>query len=267
MLSFHPDVFEDDKPQKYNKGFEVNESNDLDKIAETIKKYVYGAPIWKDGHRKKSNFLVAYWAVLDSDEGKTIEEWRDQLCDMQHIIGTTKSHMKPKGSQPPCHRLRILIPFEQPIESRFVFESVMDNLIYENGCDKACKDAARMYFPCSEIVAINKNGFRQSIDIDVKELEPRQAVYKSLGHVPMWTQRALREPFPTGLKNQYCYQVAKDLYREAYTEDEIMELIVGGPYGGTISSKDREDALAAVRSGIKSVTEDGMAPDFSKRYA
>lgn len=125
--------------------------SDLTKV---ITQRIWSPMVWRDGIRKKENFLSSAMIALDSDSGKwtliMAREWVDKL-GLAAIIGTTKSHGKAKGKEPACDRFRVLIPTTSACTNLDDFEYTMRLFIESMDCDISCKDGARFYFPCKEI--------------------------------------------------------------------------------------------------------------------
>ncbi|MBC7456798.1 MAG: AAA family ATPase [Bdellovibrionaceae bacterium] len=115
-------------------------------------------------HRLINNFLSAEIFGVDIDDGCSIEQAVQivKLCNLKALIGTTRNHLKEKVSgsgkkMPIRERFRIILFLKTPIytdvQYREVFKQV--KLIFPF-CDDSCKDAARYYFPCQDIVFTNE---------------------------------------------------------------------------------------------------------------
>ena len=107
---------------------------------------------YREGIRLESHFLGAMVCALDFDGPDTPLSWaRETFKDYDVIIGTTKSHQKQKNGIV-CDRYRVLMWFKEPIYDAATYKHNMGLLINKHGADKACKDAARFFFPCVDIV-------------------------------------------------------------------------------------------------------------------
>lgn len=124
---------------------------------------VVWSPIkFRDGVRKESHFLGAMVCALDFDGPETPLEWaRETFKKYDVAIGTTKSHQKEKNGIT-CDRYRVLLWFKEPITELALYKNNMNILIQKYGADKACKDGARFFFPCVEIVESHAG---KSVDI------------------------------------------------------------------------------------------------------
>lgn len=126
-----------------NTEFELKQTafSDLPEIAKT---YNYSHIQFKDGIRKKENFVRAEILIADIDHGLTIDNAHARLIEkrINHVIVTTKSHTKE------AHRFRIFLQIDRPIliseEYESVAHKVHDKLLPE--WDVATLDAARFFF-------------------------------------------------------------------------------------------------------------------------
>lgn len=176
QVSIHPRAVDYSKPNYYAKGYKTLDWDDL--LPEIMLRHVWSGIVWADGHRKSANFLSASWAVLDFDEpNNTLADISNRVCDMVHVIGTTKSHQKPKGDDAVvCDRFRLALAFSRTITVAEEYEHNMKVLIARFGCDEACKDAGRFFWPCQEIAAVNLD--RESYVIDVEDFVPPPVIVR-----------------------------------------------------------------------------------------
>lgn len=122
-------------------------------IEKVIKSQVWSPIKWCEGIRKESHFIGSLLCALDFDSPETPLPWAfETFADFDVIIGTTKSHQKEKNGIT-CDRYRVVMWFAEPIMSLELYKHNMKLLIEKYGADKACKDGARFFFPCTEIVA------------------------------------------------------------------------------------------------------------------
>ena len=154
MISYHK--FVGYEGSAYRDGFSVLKNGKL--LEEVILKYVWSPIVWKYGIRKSENFLYADFLVLDIDEPtEPLEQTVKRFCDHKIIIATTKSHQKEKNGII-CDRFRMIIPFDQRITDVVQYKYNMEFILEQcEFADKACKDAARLFFPCQKIVYVNKD--------------------------------------------------------------------------------------------------------------
>lgn len=191
------------------------------KLSQHILKRPWSPIIFKNNQRKQENFLFSDWAVLDFDNGYTLEEAQHDFCDCIHIIGTTKSHTDDK------HRFRVCIPWEHRINNVEVFKHNQKRLISKYASDGQCKDAARFYYPCKEIVSFRSHGFRQEVSLDIpKKSEAVQ--YKKTGFSSAVTF-FMKNVIVVGNRNVQIYQVAKDLFRIGLSQGTILDIVLRSP--------------------------------------
>jgi hypothetical protein len=151
---------------------------------------VISSRIWspikfKEGIRKESHYLVSIVAALDFDGPETPLSWaQETFRDYDATIGTTKSHQKEKNGIT-CDRYRVLLWFKEAIYDAATYKHNMGLLINKYRADKACKDAARFFFPCVDIVESHGGG-----TVDVVPL-------------PVAVEKGLPRYTPTKRRGQY----------------------------------------------------------------
>jgi hypothetical protein len=139
-------------------------------VAKLVREFAWSPIVWAGGVRKSDCFAAALWCALDFDDGVyTLADACDDVASagLTHVIGTTKSHGKAKDNAPACDRFRLLLRFDRVVDSRALYERAMRAAMQDfNGADKSCKDAARFFFPCMEIVSAAKGFGYWPIDDD-----------------------------------------------------------------------------------------------------
>jgi hypothetical protein len=236
----------------------------LPELARVMVSAVWSPIAWLKGYRTSEEFVESGWMALDFDSplyplSAALDEWDDTVC----IIGTTRNHQRPKkvpgGQIITCDRFRIVAPWIEPITDLRTYVHNMETLIAQyDGADIKCKDGARLFFPCRDIVRCNLEGYLQPVLVAPPPRAPRVSprVYRELGVVRGRTISALKGRFPVHEYNDYCFMVAKDLYDAGYSESEIFDTIVGSPtYNGKVSADLADEITQCIRSGIKSVDE------------
>jgi hypothetical protein len=200
MLAVHPKIFSFDANKNlqaaaYSKGWEfpghsmpeshINTTGreQLDttnpRIVSTLIKEFAWSPIeWVGGVRKASNFAAAFWIVLDFDTpGYSLAQCVHEMTQAEicHVIGTTKSHQQQKENAPACDRFRLLMRCKTVMNAE-TYPIIMRGAMKDfPTADKACKDLARFYFPCREIIsAENGYGYLPDCTATVEEVEPHR---------------------------------------------------------------------------------------------
>ena len=142
-------------------------------VAKLVREFAWSPIVWVGGVRKSDAFAAALWCALDFDDGAyTIAQACDDVTSagLAHVIGTTKSHGMPKGDAPACDRFRMLLRFDRVVDSRATYERVMRAAMQDfTSADKSCKDAARFFFPCVDIVSAAKGFGYWPLDDDAEE--------------------------------------------------------------------------------------------------
>lgn len=283
MLSVHPRIFSQHVPQDkqaaaYKKGWEMPGSCLLEDhihstgreqlntanphiVAKLICEYAWSPICWSPRERKGDNFAAALWCALDFDSGEyTLERALDDVTSagLMHVIGTTKSHGLEKGGDSPqgqpapaCDRFRLLLRFERVVTDRKLFERAMRAAMETfPHADKSCKDAARFYFPCKEIVSAARGHPFWPIDEDQEEAGPappradrprRTTDYASKAERPKSTSRPQRNRLLDIVEVEGIYEpklgrtskhdtmlhTVPGLRRRGYSDSECFEYLRG----------------------------------------
>ena len=217
------------------------------KLSKAMTAGAWSPIVFRDSIRLQTHFLYSDWAVLDFDSGRTIGEAINQYQDCIHIIGTTKSHTEDH------HKFRVCIPWERRITDLNCFRYNQKFLIDDNESDQQCRDGARLYYPCRQIVSVSAEGYR----MEVREA-PKEAA-KTFTHSDTGFSTAVNfymrnvifnENVKEKKRNVHVYQVSKDLFRIGLSDNCVEELILKSPtYRDTIIS---DSLLNEIRSTMKS---------------
>lgn len=236
--------------------------SDLDKIAQVVTQHTWSPAHYLRGYRKKENFIAARLCVLDFDDGQTtLDEAVDNLFpDYIHIIGTTKSHQI-KKSGVVCDRFRVILWFDELIQERFQYEENLKLVYGEYTVDPTTKEAGRMYYPCREIVSVNRDGYTLPVNQVANPLSQRKVSghnpIPNLGKKPLpgYVLRELRERvwIKGKERNNKCFGVSKDLARAGYNEQEAYQLILRSPTYRNMSAGEipHDEIKLCVRNGFK----------------
>jgi hypothetical protein len=250
MICFHWNQTYDKRA--YGRGFLIADTNDLERIARGISKFVWSGIIWEGGVRQEAKFIRAEYAVLDFDDGElTLEGAKRRFSDVAHIIGTTKSHTELQ------HRFRVVIPFEKPItvlrDYRYNMSKLCD--LYES--DAQCKDGARFFYPCKEIISVYKDGDAMDVRRTPKEFEDiqcnklAQLEWSRYKRLPMWTDKFLKrgETFKDHGRQTSAFMVACAMKLAGVPKSEAYSLILNAPI--TRENLAEKELIQAVDSAYK----------------
>lgn len=259
MISFHRDIGRIGNEKTYYRGFQWVEVADFQRLAKAINCFAWSPCRWAAGRRASEHFREARLIGLDFDSGTmTLEQAQKNFCDSAHIIGTTKSHRKMKGGVV-ADRFRVVLRLTEPVTSLATYRATVAHYIEKYDCDSACKDGARFFWPCMDIVSIEETGYDQEIIQPPPPRPTRENVYRKYGIVRRRSLAVLHNGFVEGNRNNDWFMVAKDLYDAGRSEADIWTLIAHAPpYCGVIPFEDQEEIAGCISKGIKSV-ESGKA--------
>lgn len=206
-------------------------------IPNFINKKPWSPIVFKDGRRKKANFLSSSLIALDFDSGEwTLDDAKNFVLARNYsaVVATTKSHMLAKDNKPPCHRFRVVIAAETTT-SLDDFEHTMAKYMDDTPCDKACKDGGRFYYPCRELYWTRFDGqlakwlvcpYEESVagrEEALGTVDPEDMHNLSTLPPHIWTYIAKGSRTE---RHKVAYVVACELTKRGFSEDEIMALLV-----------------------------------------
>lgn len=250
MISWHPNQSFD--PRVYHHGFQVADVLDMWRLSRCIRRFCWSPIQWKWGARSQKNFLKARLCALDFDDGEmTLAQAMDTFCDMRHVIGTTKSHRKNKNGVI-ADRFRVVLVFSEDIRDPRLYRFNM-NCMRRYPIDRACKDAARFFYPCNEIVSVSDDEEDYAVDVrkDIpKNFEKtdyeRLRYYRDAHTIPREILIRLQHPIPKGERNKTVYGLAKDLCFLGIDYERILELLVSSQ----AIDLGEEEIIRTVRNGV-----------------
>lgn len=238
MFMFHPDIKNIGIGKYYANDWKGYKEKSHEELCSLITKHAVSHCLWAKGKRKEVNFLVSDWLGLDFDENMSLAKALSLFKDYSHIIGTTKSHQKLKNDVI-CDRFRVFLKFEKSCFKKDDFKETVKWWIYHHGADEKCKDAARFFWPCKDIISINENGCKIGF-LDAKKIEERKqkqinklkkrqlyekTFYKTNNSkdkkIPAHIQAKLDLGVMKGHRNTSCFGMTKDLKRLGFSKSEI----------------------------------------------
>lgn len=202
-------------------------------LASYVTAHTWSPIIYKNNTRRTNNFAHSCIVGLDFDEGMTLGQATQNIfCDMRHIIGTTRNHQKQKKDKLPCDRFRVIMQFEKMITDMRTYKWNVQRLVSHYESDNNAKDAARLFFPCVEIVSMG-DGYLVEVEeppewfMDNSAREAELSAYAKLGDLPFWLKRNLANPVQQGNRNQAVFGMAMDLskisFEKKYVESQLFE--------------------------------------------
>ncbi len=257
MLSYHrrpppPREKKREFARFFTPGFQTVDTNDPVRIAEGLTKFVCAPGVFTDGYRTQDNFLYADWIGLDFDDGEMSldQAVNNTFCDMIHVIGITMSHQtEPEWRD----KFRVMMPLERRIDSLALYRHQLRVAMKRWPCDEKCKDGARFFYPCREIVSVNTDGYHWEIDESVPK-EPDYAARNEArvkhGAVSGWAYSAFRVEWPPHTRNDTCFRLGCELGILGCSPEEITEKILVSP---TYKGKDAptKEIFESVRNGVE----------------
>lgn len=205
---------------------------------------------WTSGRRRQDDFEQAELVVLDFDSGElTLRTAVEQFTaeGVRFLIGTTRSHGIPKDGAAPKDRFRVIMHMDSPLTHLGRYRQNMRRIIDAYPADRACGDGARVYRPCTRIVA--------AVNGEQLPMLPYQAPppvdhsrfldMRLLGKTPRWVSEVLSRDCQGG-RNNTVFRVAAKLSTYGFSDADIRRIILDSP----ISLSDAEKELA-IGSGIR----------------
>ena len=141
-------VEKDKHPSKARLGKTVQFSN-FPALNKFIVSTAWSPSVFKENVRKNENFLYADVMALDFDEGATPMQVSRRLSQLKldFSITLTRNHLKKTETKSKGPRFRVVIPLEERIRCKRVFENTWKWLHLQfPEVDIQCKDPARFYF-------------------------------------------------------------------------------------------------------------------------
>lgn len=223
-ISIHNSTERD--PAKLSRGFTAVDIHNISDIATYVCNHAWSHCVWRDGIRHTANYLMSDIIALDFDHGMTLDDAKWIFRGFKHIIGTTKSHTLHKNGIL-CDRFRVILVLSERITSHEILRTTMQYFANKYKADTQAVDAARFFFPCTNIVSINENGKIISLD-DVKYHLKKSEIIRNnsvdLGeqyitrnmHQVMEHGRILK-----GTRDTLCYTIALSMLLQGNSPQEI----------------------------------------------
>lgn len=201
------------------------------------------APATFTGSRANGNLKAISLLALDFDSGMKLSEAFELFKDYKHIIGTSKSHQIEKNGVV-ADRFRVLLVLEYPIHTDADFKSHWFAAFAKwPSMDKACKDSARFFFPCTKIVSVNEEGLLFAERMMIPEQQPRAKENRIVakGKLSKLTKDFLVDGAPDGEWHGRFLKAAMDFKEQGYLiEDTRLKLTM---VTGVLDSTDEQQLL------------------------
>lgn len=196
--------------------------------------------IWHGGYRRSDNFISADLLALDFDNGIwTIDRATEvfKQAGYFHIIGTTKSHTAAH------HRFRAVLVWHQKITDGRQYRQNVEKICDRYPADPACKDTARMFRKCTQIVKIEAG---KGIVAIPYEAPPLRVVRYDKGEIPDFIHRMLSEVPGPGNRNKHCFRIAAKLAELGHSEQTCIDYVLR-----SIVDLPNQEKISAAKSGFR----------------
>jgi hypothetical protein len=252
-----------------HKDFETKTFGSVNELARIISSEVWSPIVFKGGVRASANFVLSTLIALDFDSGKYT--LHDALTDVRtfglfHVLGTTKSHQKQKITkagkvEPPCDRFRLILLGPECVHDGELYTyNMREYMELFPDADKSCKDAARFFFPCAEIVSAGDGRCAPWIPlppdyVPMKELRAKKRAELAnypVGVYPAWMRQLLERGAPPGERHKTCYKLGAYMSGMGYDTSTIVRLCMAGP----LRDIGLSDVRRAVENGVKAAGDD-----------
>lgn len=242
MISVHPSI-DISAANKFATGFEAREAATIGELSWLVVSHVWSPIIWKDGRRRQDCFVASDYLALDFDspEFPLVDAMRS-FQGLAHLIGTTRSHRKEKGGVV-CDRYRVVVKWSARIESVELYRhNVRAALRMYPDADHACKDGARFFFPCSEIVQLEEDGDTWDVEpLPVVAQTHAAATYRKQVHLSRFAVFCLENVMPLHTRNTACFRLGCEFSRLGVELDDAIARICASPtYANVDMARNRE---------------------------
>lgn len=187
-------------------------------------------------HRSNQDFEGAKIFAVDIDEGLSLQEAIVKVKSLgyQAMIGTTRNHGKEKNGKPACDRYRIIFLLDAVIQKENEYRAVFKTLqsIFPM-CDKSCKDPARFFYPCKEIVFYQNGALFPVAETIQNVVEPLKSQNPELNLTTKSKENLIKKTLdfisfgaPDGEWHGRMIASLYDLKKNGFTQDEATALLV-----------------------------------------
>jgi len=256
LFGWHWDVDNIGRGNCFAIGWRYRKADTPEELIPIVTKYPNTPIEWRAGERSSKNFLRAIWIGIDVDEGLSLAEGMQIFQPYIHLIGTTRSHQKDKGGLI-ADRYRVFLKLNQVCENSLAYKATLSKIVAHVGADRACVDAARIFWPITEVVSCSYHGRLVRLvhppeQHDPKYRERRIAKLAAEYHrrIPPFVSDYLTKGCPDGRRNATIFKCAVWLARCGFQEDEIFDMIWNSPIPISQSESLLPEVRKAVRNGI-----------------
>ena len=261
MFMYHPDTENMHIDALYNDGWRGSKACTPSEVADIVHRYVNSPCLWAFGKRSAVNFLYAEWIGLDFDEGMPLHKALETFRSHMHVIGTTKSHQKPKKGVI-CDRFRVFLRTQEVIKDGEDYRYTAYKWSEAYGADINCAEPARKFRPCAEIVSVQCMGkvvevvdsgpiIRAKKEAQAAQMQRARILYDN-GAIPSDVKQVLKYGV-TENRNCACFDVALKLSSQTSRSfDEILDMVQSSAIPTSTAAEPLSDkeVRGAVRRGF-----------------
>lgn len=246
MISYHPTARE---AREAVTGFIQIEAVEM-----AMSSGIWAGICWRGGRRKEAEFIFSDVCVMDFDDGQmTLDEAVKTFTDCEHWIGTTRSHQKAKGDRAPCDRFRVAIPWVSRIDDLRTYKFNMIEMTKRYPVDPQCKDAARLFYPCVELVSVSFDGYRQPVlapPHGFGKYDSSAAMAPGVRSLPAHVMHWLKWPAKPGQLRATYFKIGAALSQFGHPLPDAIELVRRSRVGENATAADPlAELVECVRSG------------------
>lgn len=189
--------------------------------------HVWSPIIWREGVRRSEHFERCELLALDFDEGWSLERAREFFAGFWHVIATTRNHGKDKNGIV-CDRFRVILKLQIPIACASALAATLSRIKTFAPIDGSCKDAARLFFPCSELVSVSQ-GLSWTPEPSPPPQKRPELPASQGGEVPPWLMRKIMAGAPAGNRSNTAYKIGCDAARCGVSVERLSEAFLTSP--------------------------------------
>ena len=217
-------------------------------LKKLICEYAWAAAVFEGNQRSNANVRGVDFIALDIDGDLTIEDAKERIREngFSAVIGTTRNHQRPKRvgnrSLKACDRFRIIFPLSETVVNDDDFKATWSKVVeLFPESDPACKDAARFFWPCKEVVASFK-GKKVQVCLSKSwsglKTEPSSKISSSgtRGNLSKATLNFIARGAPVGQWHNRFFKAATDLKEQGYSRTEAQVFLSKAT--GTLDKED-----------------------------
>jgi hypothetical protein len=187
----------------------IKELESFESLKGIVTETAWSAGQFKGNHRKKENFIGCDFIAIDIDKGCSLADALNiHFKDFQHIIYTSKNHLKEKKGVL-ADRFRVLLAIDRPILTNQEYDATWATLLKRwPFIDPQAKDSSRFFFP----------GTFQSVATSGQTI-------KTVSCLSHKTRDFLTNGAPDGTWNSRLFKAAKDMQEQLYTEEQALKML------------------------------------------